>query len=179
MTELGEDILTGSATSLDVSGILATYKDLYIVAFTKSDRSDASTDDIHLTVGNGTVDTGASAYAWHRRYYGSGAGGDVADNADSKIDAGISAASKTTPTDLESYGMTEVTFLNYADTADNRSFTGRTTLWSPADNVKYNSMFWGQWRDASNALDVIKIVPSVGTNFVAGSWVRVYGIGLA
>lgn len=176
MTLLGEQVLGADATSMSVSSLAATHKDLLIYCRSATDRTAAATDDIHMTVGDGTLDTGTNSYDWMRVYEGS-ASGSVNDVGDVKIDCGISAARLTATPDTDSFGLTIVHFADYATTGYNRPFQGTTTMFNPNSNIKYRSRFWGEWRNTAGVLDIVRFVPSLGTNFKAGSYLRVYGCG--
>lgn len=176
MELIGEHVLTVDGTSLSVSSIPATYKDLVVVIKSKTSDTALATDTLFFNVGAGTVDTGASAYSWTRAYSGTGAG-TATDNADTKVDAGVINGDLTSPADNDSFAITDFVIADYLDTDNHRAMQGHTSMFAPASNVYYKSEWWALWRDTANALDIITAVPAVGANFRAGSYMRVYGVG--
>lgn len=171
---IGEDILTSATTKLEVSGFAQSYKDLLCIAKVRTDRATENTDAVHLNVGNGTVDTGVSAYAWRYEYVGdTSANGQ--DNADTKVYCGLVNGNDSSPSVPNAFSIVKFWIGDYADTGANRPIQGHST--QIANTIEYKSEWFGQWRDTASGIDIIRLVPETATNFMAGSFLRVYGLG--
>ncbi len=163
--ELGEDIATGTVTELEVSAIPSTGKDLTVVALLRSDDT-AEFDDLHINVGNGTIDTGSN-YRWFRVFDGSTEGLSSSES-DTKLDTSGSVSGANA--DAGNFATLELTVYDYKDTTRQKFF--RWTIQHYRATAFYTMEGWGRW-ESNSAIDVIRLTPNNG-DWVADSFMRVY-----
>ncbi|MDX1409431.1 MAG: hypothetical protein R3330_14890, partial [Saprospiraceae bacterium] len=166
---LGEVVLTSSSSYIEIPNIPGGYKDLRIVAVLRSDNA-ATSDGPAIQVGNGSIDTGNN-YRNYRIYDGTSEGNDHYDTVDTwDLAGGVPAASVASGL----FGVIDGVLANYASTSQFRHFSAAVR--HIRDSGTYFSMdYFGLWENSADAIDVIRITPINGSNWVAGSYVRIYG----
>jgi hypothetical protein len=165
---IGEVELTSSATQINFTDISQAYTDLLIVADLRTDRAAVATDEFYMRVGNGSIDSGTN-YSYRRRFEGSSAN-TISSAAADHWEGGIVAAATAA---TSAFGQAQATIAGYSATDHHKNIVGRTHL--TEDSVQYDSIYAGRWENTA-AIDYLRFVPEAGTNFIAGSIVRLYGL---
>jgi len=174
---LHEEVVLGSpASSISSASIPDTHKDLLIIAELKTDRSDAASDSPLLQLGNGTVDSGASDYAWSHTWVGTSPGTQN-DGTSAHLKLGICAASLTATPEADVFTSVRINVLGYTDTAHYRPVQWQLDTYLPVLDQRFTGHGGGTWVNAADILDIATFTPETGTNFVAGSVMRVYLVG--
>lgn len=163
-TLIEEVLLAADATHIEFSSIAATFKDLLFVGRLRSDRG-ATTDALEVRVGNTSVDTGSN-YDWLTQTNAATASGSGATSAR----LGNALAGNNARTNL--YGQMRLLLIDYAETTYERGFeaTGGAPGITASNGV-------GSWRNRTDVIDVVRFFPTNGPNFLAGSMIRLYGVG--
>lgn len=173
MVELETVELGVAATSISFSSIPATYRDLILKGQIRSDRAASTSDGVGLRVGSGTVDSGAN-YDWYLNNInaGVGSGADAQSDTITRVANLIPATSATTGF----FGSLDVEILNYADISQYRLIP--STAKSPISGTVYTAE-WNSsvWKNTATVIDIVTFTPISGTNFVAGSYLTLYGRG--
>lgn len=160
--------LGADAASFDITGIVATYAHLRIVAQLRGTEATASSNAA-IRFNNDS----SAIYDWER-LFGNGAaagageglaatGGQIGFIPGSTVGAGIAAT-------------LEIVIPNYAGTTFNKGYTSTCNhkVGVASGNV-YTGVWGGQWRSTA-AINRITLVPQAN-NFLAGSRVTVYAMG--
>lgn len=168
MTLLSEvSPLVSSQANIEFSAISATYDVLLIEFGLRSDRAGAATDAVAVRVGNSSVDSGTN-------YDLSNIGGVPASsfNSTNQTRGTVTGAAAAATATTDALGTGTVRFPNYAVTGKFRNFLA-------TGGVPGHSAVWtdiNRWRNTADAIDVIRLYPNNGSNWVAGSWARLYGL---
>ncbi len=172
LVQLDEVELGSAQASISFSSIAGTYRDLLIVGELRSDSATTS-DGISVRVGNGTVDTGAN-YRYSRTSI---------DQAAAAAEAGAEAQTIWSPgfstaasADTGVFGQIEMTLLKYADATRRRGLMSRFGQVGDATDFDVGGST-GVWMNTASAIDIVTVFPINGTNFVAGSYLTLYGRG--
>jgi hypothetical protein len=178
---LDEVIISGSpAASIEFTAIDQSHKDLKLVASLASDRASNNSDLIEIVFGDGSYDTGASAYRWVI-HYASAATPVVADGADPQILCGRIAGDTA---DSGTFGLLDALIANYTETVQRTmTYTGGgfwnngTAVGTAAGDDVMQVSGIGVWVNTSDTLERLQLAPNGGSNFKVGSWARLYGLG--
>lgn len=163
ITLIDEQQLASDGT-FSFSSIPSTYTDLLIVGELRSDVA-SSTDTCGVRVGAGTADTGSN-YDW--QYAGSGTAGSDS-TSPGRFSPSVIGNSGTTGR----FTVVTATLRRYADTSQYRTIASRSQGGSGTTPKVYDSITW--WKNTTDAIDIVEIFPNGGTNFKAGSSLRLYG----
>jgi hypothetical protein len=166
---LGEVVLTADATNIEIANIPGTYKDLRIEAQLRGDNA-ALFDQVEVTVGNGSVDTGTN-YRNYRIHDGSSGGFIHYDGASNWL---MDGAVPGNTADAGLFGYLTMSISDYAEPTNYRHFTSVVRHIRTTDDG-FTMEFFGVWENTADAIDVIRLTPGAGTNWKAGSTFRVYG----
>jgi hypothetical protein len=166
-------VLGSPATNMEVSSIPGTYIDLVISVVCKTDEAGADTDHMLMRLGGGALDTGANYRAFYG-YHGTGTGVVGGNTAVSTMDLAICAGSGSSQA-AAVFSIVTLEILNYANTAQYRMIKGSAMYFGVSYYEIYSTA--GQWRNAADAVQIVRVYPSTGTNFVTGSRMDVYGRG--
>jgi hypothetical protein len=157
---------------INFTSIPNTYTDLLVLCHGRSDRANA-TDQWRIQVGGSAgLDTGAN-YRYASNRYGTNGGNAQATGAArfEPDNIGLTGA----PADAGTFGFGRLTIYDYAD--DTRY---REVMWDgsshPTSTVYNTAHMHGQWRNAADAVERIRIWAEVG-DLVTGSRASLYGIG--
>lgn len=168
--KIAEVDLSGAAANIDISSIPATYLHLELVGWLRSDRSGAAGDDIVLSLNNDTTDAD-----YDSQYLQGNVTATVAQFmgvAGSRFFGRACAA--TAP--ANNFGEIRARITNYASTTANKLVHGITSIpTSRSANglfVRQHSLYWA----STAAINRITLAPSLGSNFLTGSKVSLYGI---
>lgn len=174
MALVGETELGSAATYVEFTGIPSTFKDLFIVARLRTDRS-AVNDEVAMRVGSAaSLDSAAGNYTWHQYRLGDT---NLETSGFASQDA-ITLGSFWCPAATASSGMwgqLELTVLDYSNATYYRQIQGQVSG-HPASATRRISVCHGQWHNTADALARIRIYPVTGPNFIAGSKLRLYGV---
>lgn len=165
-----EEVTTASSqSSVTFSSIPTTYDSLMIVGSIRSTRTGSEQDEIKVTVGNGTVDTGTNYAVW-----ASDADQATSFNANDSIDSNdhwipfrFVPPTADAPTSIE--GRVEMRFFD-VQSAAYKSMRGEAGVGHAAGGW---GIGYGVWKSTST-IDIITISWTNG-NFVDGSTLRLYG----
>lgn len=177
LTLIDEEELASSATEIVMSSIPATYNDLVIVAEIRSDRGGGNNADLVLMqVGSGgTIDAGSNYRFVRTEITHAGISGGTATESTSTIQLGNCSASAA---DTGIFGVFDVIVSKYTDTARKRHIKSTGSVVSQGGDARTHQC-GAVWENTANAIDIIRFRPNNGTNFVAGSFVTLYGRGVA
>lgn len=175
---VGETVLTSTASAFTFSGIPATHHDLLIVARLRSDKAASFVDHVLLRLGSGAVDSGAN-YRWG---YGVIRGDAVAEGlegegATSMQIGEVPAASA----DAGSFGVFKCRILDYTSTTMRRGVIAEGGILGDPGGTAASARQahgTGEWTNATDAVTNLSLSLLSGPNFIAGSWVRVYAVGV-
>ena len=155
--------LGSSAASVTFTGISQAYTDLIIQMVHKAGTG--SNNDIHMTVGNGTLDT-ANNYS-NTTLDGNGS------SASSFRETSIAYCRPAfQPGSAQNFATTSIHFINYSNTTTYKTFLSR---YSSAENEVFAGV--QLWRN-TNAINTISLLCSSGL-FAANSTFTLYGIKAA
>lgn len=156
----------GSATSyVDFTSIPTTYKHLQLRANVQM----ASTADMDLRMGNGSIDTGSN-YSYHA-LYGSGSGSGAALNSGGAVNYGAYVGYFNSGG--SSFAGVVIDILDYADT--NKYKTTRTLEGNDSNGSGFVFLSSGLWMSTS-AVNTLRFWSKDGVNIAAGSHFALYGI---
>lgn len=166
---------SGGVASVTFAGIPTGYKHLQIRGITQTNRTTYTTDNAYLSVGNGTIDTGAN-YSKHNLYSDFQNGSAV--YADATTNATDACNIFTTTGVASAFGGFVMDILDYADS--NKYKTIRTLSGADANGTVagYNpsvGLASGSWRSFS-AITTIRFTPLTGTLFNQHSQFTLYGV---
>ncbi len=170
VTRLGEVDLASDTASISFSSIPSTFRMLYIVGQIFSDLAAATSDNVEVNVGNGTVDTGAN-YDYASFWRGDtddedGSAGQTTFRVRAGCPAGGIGAGKFT--------LFQCRIYNYASTDEFRPIQGEGGAID--STTKYRQAFAnGVWKNSADAIDIVTIAPGAGANWKAGSKLTLYG----
>jgi hypothetical protein len=169
LTLIAETVLASDATNIEFSSIPGVHKDLMLLCELRTDRPSVATDEFYIRVGNSTIDAGTN-YSTRRVYSGSTTD-TLTSGATTQVEGGVIAAATAA---TGSFAAVEFKIFSYANTDHHKMFIGRGVF---VDNtIIYDSIFSGRWENTS-AIDIIRLLPETGTNFVTISRVALYGLG--
>lgn len=182
-TLIEEQTISAATAAITFDDIPADFTDLVLHAYARTDRAaPALTDGFSIQVGNGAVDTGGN-------YHLAGAiVGGLNDNLHSNVItdfrpgfatqlgqeiAGALAAAGAVAGVL---GRLEFRLYDYADATRHRHAWWETSVSPDASNA-FRILGQGVWKNAADIVDVLRISPRLGTNFIdtAGTVFRLYG----
>jgi len=166
---LAETVLGAAATNIEFSGVTGVHRDLMLLCELRTDRAAVATDEVYIRVGNTTIDAGNN-YSTRRRFEGN-TQNTLTSGASAQVEGGIVAAVTAAS---GSFAAVEFKIFGYADIDHHKLFIGRGVFVD--DATWYDSIFSGRWENTS-VIDIIRLVPEAGTNFVIGSRVALYGLG--
>ena len=156
----------GSATPyIDFTSIPSTYKHLQLRANVQM----ASTADMDLRMGNGSIDT-ASNYSYHA-LYGSGSGSGAALNSGGAVSHGAYVGYFNSGGG--SFAGVVIDILDYADT--NKYKTTRALEGNDSNGSGFVFLSSGLWMSTS-AVNTLRFWSKDGVNIAAGSSFALYGI---
>lgn len=164
--------LGGSAASIVISSIPTLYTHLKLVLELRTDRA-STADSVYMRFNSDSTASNyysqfllaAGATVTGTEYLGATATG---------VYVAWCASSTSAP--ANNLGYAEVNIANYTSTSLSRSVVysggsrGGTTT-----GLNYATQGAGWWTNTSAAVNTITLVPALGTNFVAGSAVTLYG----
>lgn len=173
LTYLDEVELASDASSISLSSIPGTYRDLIVVGELRSDRPSSTADGTNLRVGNGTVDSGSN-YRYHRtELRENGSAARVGGEGQTSIQGVVVPAAGG---DSGAFASLEITFIRYADTSRHCRIQGQWSTLSDAAEMR-NGQVGAAWQNTADAIDIITFTPVNGPNFIAGSYLTLYGRG--
>lgn len=173
LTYLDEVELASSAASISFSSIAGTHRDLLIVGELRSDNSGLG-DGADMQVGNGTVDAGSNyRFMTDQVDQSDSVAGSAAVEGQSQFGVGRIVGNTG---DTGIFAPIEVEILKYADSSRRRHIMSRSFRLGDATNMIGHRM-GGAWENAADAIDIVTFTPSNGSNFVAGSYLTIYGRG--
>jgi hypothetical protein len=164
--------LSTAATSISFSDIPQTYRDLVIVGELRSDRSGNTTDTARIRVGNGTVDSGTN-YRYQTAYLSHAASG-FSEEGEGQTALVFYTSAATA--DAGIFGTIEARVLRYVDTTYKRSIRGDWNTLADSTSA-FSGWVNGTWENTAAAIDVVQFTPVNGPNFIAGSYLTLYGRG--
>ena len=166
---LAETVLASDAANIEFASISGSYRHLRIEGQLRTSDAGLAFAYISVRVGNGSVDTGSNyrAFAFNvsTTDYTSASRADF-------VPGKVPAANA----DTDVFGHFEMTIHDYATATYWRTITARCVLMATTTNV---GGFWdsqAQWKNKANAINVVRIYPTSGANFLAGSQLRLIGI---
>lgn len=173
--EIAEVELGSAAASISFSSIPATYKDLVIVGELRSTFTGGN-EFVRIRVGNGSVDTGSN-YRWH--FTGiTHAGGAIGSLTEGDTSSRIASSAEAFASDAGVFASVEFRINRYTDTARKRHIL--STFTNPGNTTQAASgTSGGVWENTADAIDIVTIFSQSGSNWAAGSYLTLYGRGLA
>ena len=171
-TKIDGTVLGGTAAYVEWTSIPADYKDLLIIVRARSDSGNQYEGAV-IRVGNTAVDTGTNYENWGE-YVGTGSAWTGASNDTYFADASAGGASGGAAT-ANYFGSSMRVIQDYASTSifkASHSIGGALR----SGSTIYSHRLAGLWKSTS-AIDVVRVLPLVGPNWVAGSSFDLYGIG--
>jgi hypothetical protein len=167
MEAIGSITLTSDASTITFQNIPATFKDLHIRCLLRTNRS-GTTDATKLTFNN---DSGAN-YSMHG-IYASGAGSPAAQGYANYNWIWIERAAGNTAA-ASTFGALILDVVDYQNTNKFKTVRslGGIDL-NGSGEIYYSS---GNWRNSVNAISSFTFAPNVGTTFVTGSTIFLYGV---
>jgi hypothetical protein len=168
LTPIADIVLASPAASFDIQSIPQTYAALVLHASLRDDSTGAG-----LTAASMRFNADASAS--YDFQYGE-AQGSAAGAGESYANAALGAPLESTngnPAGL--FAESDFTIPNYAGTLNNKTLLGITAskIGTASGNQRART-FSGHWRNSA-AINRITITPGLGSNFVAGSRVTLWG----
>lgn len=164
---------TPSGGTLTFSSIPSTYTHLRIVARMRTDEA-AIASIIRLRVGSGSIDSGASSYAYgyFLNRIGTGNMTGVA-TAAAEIRQVLCPGGNATS---GFFGTAVIDIFNYADTSANRQIRIRS---EDVGNGTFGHIggATGMWLNTADAIDTVRLFDDTGDNLVSGSQAWLYGVG--
>ena len=172
---------SGGVASVTFAGIPSGYKHLQLRLNVQDDRATYGMDQLRVQVGNGSIDSGSTSYAWHymrgentsTSAYGLGTSG--GDNNSWQINGAVGTTTGGT------FGAIIIDITDYAST--NKAKTMRSlsgTEYNGALGGAYGRVALGScvWLGSSylSAINTIKFTPENGTLFSANSSFALYGV---
>jgi hypothetical protein len=171
---IAETELGSAATTVDLTDIPGTFKDLLLVGRLRTDRS-AVNDDVLLQLGSSSgIDSTSGNYNWHQYRLGDS----NVESAGFSTQTSITLTSSTAPAGTATAGawaQLELTIFDYANVTYNRQVQGQISAYQVSANRRI-SVFHGQWLNTADAVARIRLLPGTGPNFVTGSKIRLYGL---
>lgn len=173
LTLIDDQVLASAAANITFSSIAGTYTDLLLMLQLRSDRAGEPNDDVVIYVGNGSVDSGSN-YRQNLNYQGA-SNGSVRSAARAGWRLTVGAAGAAADSGVR--GIAEVKILDYASTGQWRSATGRGSVYNTS------SLYWewrlgiGDWKNDTDAIDIIQIVSANSADWASGSRAVLYGLG--
>ncbi len=177
-------VLSGGVADITFAGIPQTgYSHLQLRCHLQDNRTTYGIDQLRVQVGNGTIDTGSTSYAYHY-FRGDGTTADAAgfptssgDNASWQINGAVGTAVSATY-----WGGIIIDILSYASVTKNKtmkSFSGNDLAGTGPSSVPGRVVLGsGVWlgADALKSITTIKLMPENGTLFSQNSQVSLYGV---
>lgn len=168
LTLLDTTTLTSDATHIEVSGLSGAYTDLVIQATLRSDVS-ATNDSVQLNVGNSTIDTGTN-YHYASERMGTTEDATTASSATKWQSANV-LIGDTAGAGYESMHRYEI--FDYASTSRERWMSVNAFREDGSNRLFERGNC--RWANSANAIDVVRLTPTTGSNFKSGSEVRIWG----
>lgn len=174
---IAEQTLGSAAANIEFSAIPATYKHLRIEGRLRSTEASVSQGYVSVRVGHGSIDTGATNYRAVALVTG-GAVGAVASNIDYQSSGRaefIPGKCLAATADADAWGYISLDIEDYLTTTYWRVM--RADMYAHA--VTAISEFWkgqGAWKNKADTIDVVRLFPTGGSNFITGSQLRLIGI---
>lgn len=163
---IAEQTLAVAAAYIEFAAISQSYRHLQIEGRLRSERSGQTDDVIFLRCGNGSLDTGAN-YAF---LITTSVTVDTNSTGATAIQIGRCAGA-TAPTDT--FSDFSCTIHDYKTTTWWRTMRA-STMQQLAANLLTESL--GHWQNKAAAIDIIRLYPATGPNFIAGSQLRLIGV---
>lgn len=174
-------VSSGGVSSVTFSGIPTGYKHLQLRITGQSNRATYGIDQLRVQVGNGSIDSGSTSYAWHyiraentsvsALGYASGAG----DNASWQLNGAIGTTTGS------NFGTIIIDIPDYASNSKYktmRSISGsehNTSIGGVYGRVSLGSCLW-LGSAALNPITAINLFPENGTLFTQYSSFALYGV---
>ncbi|HEY7822989.1 MAG TPA: hypothetical protein VIG24_09160 [Acidimicrobiia bacterium] len=162
-----EEITLGVDGTFTFDAIPATFSDLRITGSLRSDRASGVGDNVRMRVGATTADSGTN-YHWGQR-------GDTDASGFSDTAWSVSVSKSSVSADNIALPI-DILLPGYLDTTFGRQFSSTGVLVDNSSSA-IGWVFAGVWDNVADAIDIIELFPQTGTNFVAGSNLRLYGVG--
>lgn len=168
--------LASLTANITFSSIPDYWRDLVVVGEIRTDNAN-NADTTQVTVGNGSPDVGAN-YRYHRTRIMKD-GTTAAANAEGANSIEITCVANNA--DAGIFTQLEISFFRYADSSRKRHVLGRGSILGNIDSATASdtraSSWQGVWDNTTTAIDTIRFVPGLGTNYVTGSYLSLYGRG--
>jgi hypothetical protein len=169
VVKMGGAVLSGAASSIDISSIPQTYQHIEILISARTDR--AATDDLPTLRFN---NDSAANYDYN----------EIA--AISTSDTVTSVAAQTSgrwgfivgnTATADNFSAARITIPNYAMTNQRKSWISWSSIikTTGTSSTYGQNLFAGMWRSTA-AINRITLLPGTGPNFLAGTVVSIYGI---
>jgi hypothetical protein len=172
LTLIDTQTVAGSDATITFSSIPNTYNDLVIIGRVRDDAASVVVaQGLQMQVGAGSVDTGATAYAWHAYDAGASADTFAVDNSDSK--ALLARAINGNSATAGSFSPVQLEIFDYADVSVCRAYICTVGLANASDSRSGRAS--GAWLNTASAIDIITIQGASGGNLKIGSKLRLYG----
>jgi hypothetical protein len=174
MVLIAETLLAAPASAITFSSIPNSYKDLLIVGRLRTDRA-ATGDAVGVRMGNGSVDAGNNyGYTAFVRA-SSGTSTDTSSAAASSLQP-IGAAIPGATAAAGLFGSLRCLIMGYAATGFMR--VAEATGGAPSSTTSQSRSGYGNgfWSNTASVVDVVSLIPVLGTNFDTGTEVRLYGM---
>lgn len=161
--------LAADATTIVFTSIPNLWRDLLVVGVVRTDRPSVDSDSLRMRMGNGSLDTGNN-YSFHRFYTGSSSNTANSGGTD-EIACGIIPA---TTAAANNFAIVRLFIGGYTSTDHYTPVHGN--VFFSADTLRYYSEFGGNWENTS-VVDTVGFHSDNAADFIAGSNVRLYGLG--
>jgi hypothetical protein len=125
-----------------------------------------------MRCGNGGVDSGASDYHYFRDFQGGDGGSDEFNHNAAEVDLGVGPGGTS---DSDAFAHVELRFMNYTSTTERHTFMGH--LGGVYSATRYRNYVCVGSHKSGATIDRVDFYPEAGTDFVAGSLMRCYGVG--
>jgi hypothetical protein len=178
-TALIEEIdLATDAASVTFDAIPGTFRDLLIVARIRTDKSSSDVGQTMMNVGNGTIDSGASAYAYATFRRTADASNDQARSAAAtaiELDRGCTPGAGSGAV-AGRFGAFEIRLHNYAETGYERQIMTDSRMVGGSAAATRTGTGIAHWTNTTDAIDIITLTPDASDNFVTGCTFALYGV---
>lgn len=165
---IAEQTLGSAAAYIEFSAIPATYKHLRIEGRLRSDKSAVTQEYVCVRVGNGSVDTGSN-------YRAAAVNNAVSDyNSTSRAEF-IPGKAPGATADADAWGYLDMVVQDYLTTTYWRLMSARMIVHTTSGEINVFDAL-GHWKNKAATIDVIRVYPLAGPNFITGSQLRLIGI---
>lgn len=160
---------SGGAASIEFTSIPGTYTDLYLVVSARTNRVEIE-DTIRMQVGNGTVNTGNNYTT--RNLYAIAGSNVYSDTHTSIAYFVIQSAAAAANATANTFGNGGIYLPNYAGSSNKSASSDATAENNGTSVLGFGAHLWAQ----TSVIDIIKLVPNLGTTFNQYSTATLYGI---